>query len=297
MPEMNEPGGRCGVASRGLDQVSRFVSLVYPSPSAWIALCLIPPDHQRPEHRFLSVDRLSRFLAYARYRNAAGWGVYITPSRLKPRADNRRKPSFLDQQSVIYLDCDHPACLDHIQQRYPYPTLVVRTSQGRYQVYWRLDQPVEVVLQERLMAALAIDVDADRAATDVSRVLRLPGFWNRKPGRNNTVDIVFSRDHCVSYQSLWERVLPSRAGHVPACELPSTAGEALPVLGRRRQREELSESERDWYDVHRRLSVGHPPQEVVDWLQSKRSDKPNPRYYAQLTVQKAVQMRNSNPPA
>ena len=209
MPEMNEPGGRCGVASRGLDQVSRFVSLVYPSPSAWIALCLIPPDHQRPEHRFLSVDRLSRFLAYARYRNAAGWGVYITPSRLKPRAQSAE--AVVSRSAKRDLSRLRSSCLPG-----SHPTAVSLSDVGCQDI----PGTVPGLLATRSTrgssppgtapGALAIDVDADRAATDVSRVLRLPGFWNRKPSRNNTVDIVFSRDHCVSYQSLWERVLPSR---------------------------------------------------------------------------------------
>jgi hypothetical protein len=54
--------------------VHSFVSLVYPAQSSWIALCLIPPDAQGAEHRFTPVDRLSRFLPYARYRNVRGWG-------------------------------------------------------------------------------------------------------------------------------------------------------------------------------------------------------------------------------
>ena len=272
-------------------EVNTFVSHVYSSHSIWVALCLIPPHAQHPEHRFLTLDRLPCFLAYARYRNAQGWGVYITPSRLKPNPSNRRKESFEDQQTTIYLDCDQPHCLEHIRQRYPYPMLVVRTSKGRHQVYWRLDQPVNRAQQEELMSAMAVDVGADRAATDVSRVLRLPGFWNRKPGRNNTVDIVFKRDQSVSYQSLVRRVPPSRARQLVSSNSPSTA-EGLPVSRSLGCLQTFSASERDWYEVHRRLDHGHQPQEIVAWLQTKRSDKPNPRYYAQLTVSKAVGSRN-----
>jgi hypothetical protein len=157
------------------DPCNTFTSLIYPAPSSWIALCLIPPNAPHPQHRFLTVGNLPHFLPYARYRNSRGWGVYVTPSLLKPHPSDRRKQSFQDQQSVIYLDCDQPHCLHRIQQRYPYPTLVVRTSKGRYQVYWRLHQPLPVAAQEQLMSAMARDVDADRAATDVSRVLRLTG--------------------------------------------------------------------------------------------------------------------------
>lgn len=277
-----------------VNPLTTFTSLIYPTGSSWIALCLIPPDSHRPEHRFLTVDDLPRFLPYARYRNAKGWGVYVTPSTLKTNPRNRRKQSFQDQQSVIYLDCDQPQCLEQIKQRYPYPTLVARTSKRRYQVYWRLDQPITVAAQEQLMAAIAIDVGADRAATDVSRVLRLPSFWNRKPNRNNTVDIVFTRPHSVSYQSLSQHVRPAQSSHIPPTASPSTANGCPTVLAHAGNPAELSESERDWYQVHRRLALGHAPQDIVHWLQAKRTDKPNPRYYADLTVTKAVASRSNN---
>jgi hypothetical protein len=267
--------------------VHSFVSLVYPAQSSWIALCLIPPDAQGAEHRFTPVDRLSRFLPYARYRNVRGWGVYVTPSVLKPASTNRRKSSFQQQQRVIYLDCDRPDCLDRIRERYPDPTVVARTSKRRHQVYWRLDQPVDVAAQQQLMSAMAVDVGADQAATDVARVLRLPGFWNRKPGRNNTVDLVFTCDHAVTYQSLWRPAQPSRTGAILPSRPTSTGRSSPAVLGG-------SQSERDWYEVHRRLALGHPAENVVSWLQAQRTDKPDPAYYARYTVTKAVQTRSNH---
>jgi hypothetical protein len=273
-------------------EVHRFISHLDWPDSRWLALCLIPPDAQSPEHRFLTLDRLPRFLSYMRYRNAQHWGVYITPSALKPHARNRRKESFEDQQMTVYLDCDHAQCLTHIQHRYPYPTLVVRTSPGRYQVYWRLDQAVTVVQQETLMSAMAIDVGADRAATDVSRVLRLPGFWNRKPGRSNTVEIVFNRQEAVPYECLLDRVSSSCARQSVASMQRSTAGAGAGVSAGRGCSKGISPSERDWYEVHRRLDLGHPAEQIAAWLQTQRSDKPRPRYYAELTVRKAVASRD-----
>jgi hypothetical protein len=193
---------------------------------------------------------------------------------------------------TIYLDCDQAQCLTNIQSRYPYPTLVVRTSPGRHQVYWRLNQAVTVAQQETLMSAMAIDIGADRAATDVSRVLRLPGFWNRKPGRNNTVDIVFSRSDTVSYECLLDRVASSGARQSEANTQGSTVGGGSRASGGRSCAMGVSASERDWYGVHRRLDLGHPPDQIAAWLQTQRSDKPNPRYYAELTVRKAVASRN-----
>lgn len=281
-------------------QVKTYLSLVYPSSSSWVALCLIAPKSlnitARVEHRFTRAEQLARFLAYARFRNAQGWGIYLTPSLLQPGARNRRKASFQLRQQIIYLDCDHRRCLDRIQARYPYPTLVVRTSPGRHQVYWRLDQTVTIAQQERLMSAMAKDIGADPAATDVSRVLRLPSFWNRKPGRKNTVDIVFRRDHAIGYRSLWTS-LPKSTTAVSACVSGTSTRRSKPcVLGKAVAQKGpleggLSESERDWYEVHRRLARGSPPEDVIAWLQQKRCDKRNPKYYAELTVRNAAAAR------
>jgi len=277
------------------EQVNTFLSLIYPSASSRIALCLIPAEGTAAEHRFTSVGRVWRFLSYARYRNAHGWGIYVTPSVLKPTADNRRKTSFQETQRVIYLDCDRGECLDHIRERYPYPTLVVKTSRARYQVYWRLEDPVPIAAQEQLMSALARDVHADCAATDVSRVLRLPSFWNRKPNRHNTVDIVFRRDTAVRYGSLWNGLRRSSLVASPALG-PSTRRSVPCVLGELEGRGHacrggLSESERDWYEVHRRLALGCPPAALIAWLEQKRADKRHPRYYAERTVGKALALR------
>jgi hypothetical protein len=281
--------------------IQTFLSLVYACRSSWIALCLIPPESDgraRTEHRFTRVDQLGQFLAYARFRNAHGWGIYLTPSLLGAGARNRRKSSFQEQQQIVYLDCDRRWCLESIRTRFVSPTLVVRTSPGRHQVYWRLEQPLSIARQERLMRAMAQDVGADTAATDVSRVLRLPSFWNRKPDRNNTVDLVFQRDHAVRYESLWNSLSPSTSA-LSATSVASTRGEDVGVLGagigaRHSLGDGASASERDWYQVHRRLALGSPPDELIAWLEHKRTDKRNPKYYAERTVAKALAARTSS---
>lgn len=275
-------------------QIDKYTSLVYPSLSSKVALCFIPPSGGSPEHRFCLVGGLERFIGYAGFKNARGWGIYITPSVMKDYGRNRRKESFLDSQSIIYLDCDQRECLDVIKANYPYPTLVAKTSKGRYQVYWRLDEPVSIEKQESLMSSMAIDVGADRAATDVSRVLRLPSFWNRKKGREpNTVDVVFTRDHAVSYQDLAHRmeIVPLEPHRSPVRGNRGFSG----VKGSKRvnghSESEHSQSEIDWYEVHRRLAMGYGPQEVVEWLENHRRDKRDPRYYAEHTVRKAIEER------
>ena len=279
-----------------------FFSLIYPSDNAYIALCAIPPPGvgEPVEHRFTSIAGVHRFLPYLRFRNANGWNVYITPSVLRPGVHHRRKDAFIPYQSIVYLDCDSPESLQQIKERYPLPSVVVRTSPGHYQVYWRLREEVTVEEQEQLMKLMATDTGADKAAVDVSRVLRLPGFWNRKPNRRPcTCDIVFHRPVKTSYKSLIsslssslspssgsERGIPPPSGAVRRV-LATTAGGG--AAGRR-----LSESERDWYLVNRWLALGVEPAEVIRRIaERRRGEKRNVEYYARYTVQKAMQLRAS----
>jgi len=55
----------------------------------------------------------------------------------------------------------------------------------------------------------------------------------------------------------------------------------------------VSQSERDWAETLRRLERGEDPSAVQAWLEQKRQDKHDPRYYAALTVRKAVAERES----
>lgn len=73
------------------------------------------------------------------------------------------------------------ACID--AAGLPLPTCVVWSGGGPH-CYWRLDTPCLdlgrwIKLQKRLILALG----SDRTICDAPRIMRLPGFFNHKPGR------------------------------------------------------------------------------------------------------------------
>jgi hypothetical protein len=86
----------------------------------------------------------------------------------------------------VWVEGDDKAVMEKVRASCPKPALVVKTSPGHYHIYWKLNFKVTVAEQEAMNRALVLDVGADRAATDVSRVLRLPGFWHK--GKDNTID-------------------------------------------------------------------------------------------------------------
>jgi hypothetical protein len=132
---------------------------------------------------------------------------------------------------------------------------------------------------EGLLDAMAREFGGDPAATDATRVLRLPGFANKKyetdcyvEARRESTEIYHLRDfklHIDSHDSP-HHSYDNRAKR-----------ESLP-------RTNLSQSEHDWAFAKRALAHGDDPEEVIQQIAQRRArDKSDPQYYARLTVTKA----------
>ena len=58
----------------------------------------------------------------------------------------------------------------------------------------------------------------------------------------------------------------------------------------RRDSSQRSQSEKDWAFAKRSLARGDSPEDVITAIATyRRFDKPNPHYYAELTVRKAAE--------
>jgi hypothetical protein len=280
-------------------QIDKFTSLLY-APADRIALCLI--NSQAVQHRVTAVMDIGKFIPFLKAQNCQGWNIYITPSVLKAGSGSRTKNSFMPKQDVIYVDADNKQAMEKVRAKYPYPTLVVKTSIGHYHIYWKLDGKISVEAQEGIMKLLAKDIGADPAATDVSRVLRLPGFWHK--GKGNTVDIVFTRAGKVQYKSFLS-ALPFQV--IPRAVLTNCTPTGNRAGGVQRSgklfdgkttgsKEKLvfpSKSEEDWYLVNSWLRQGITREECIERLKARRAgEKKNVDYYASYTVDKALKLNN-----
>ncbi len=221
-----------------------------------------------------------RYQAWLRFQNARGGNVYVSMNPLKPDARARTKQD-IAMVRHLYLDLDHDGsnALAGLlnDRRLPKPSYVLNTSPGKHQVVWKVSgfTPEQA---EGLQRAMVVAHGADRAATDVTRVLRIPGFYNRKydPPCQVTAEKLsdganFPSDFRIEPQG--EGLQYSR----------STADPRPPV-----RQGTVSQSERDWAETLSRLEQGEPPAAVQAWLRQKRQDKSDPVYYAALTVRKAV---------
>jgi hypothetical protein len=125
---------------------------------------------------------------------------------------------------------------------------------------------------------MAHEFGADIAATDTSRVLRLPGFTNRKYGDECAVRVTKHSDKTYNLRDFKIASGPVKSDRKPEQSVPHLGG----------TRETLTQSERDWAYAKRALARGDDPEEVICRIADYRADeKHDPEYYARHTVAKA----------
>jgi hypothetical protein len=161
----------------------------------------------------------------------------------------------------------------------PKPNYVLNTSPGKYQVVWKVDGFTKKQAEE-VQQGLAAESGADPAATDSSRVLRLPGWLNQK----------YDTPHMVTAERMTEETYrpgqfpaPQALDREPHREKSASRSMSLPL-----PRGLVSQSERDWAFAREALRRGESKEAVISTLASyRRFDKAKPRAYAELTVEKA----------
>src|SRR5712664_4817038 len=115
-------------------------------------------------------------------QNASRYDVFMGMNPIKDGAFTRTKQNIQDIRHV-YLDLDRKGdqALEAIRNstEVPAPNFVLDTSPGKHQVVWKVSGFTQDEA-EALLHNLANQFGGDLAATDSTRVLRLPGFANRK---------------------------------------------------------------------------------------------------------------------
>jgi hypothetical protein len=204
--------------------------------------------------------------------------IFIGMNTLKPEARTRTKE---DIQTVrhLYLDVDHdgPAALATIQQSnlVPSPNYTLNTSLEKFQVVWRVEN-VSPEQAELLQRAMARKFGGDPAATDSTRVLRVPGFLNRKYDAEFRVQADKHTDRVYHLQDFHLRTEPVENDFRPRQYSQRVAPSAP---------RQPSQSEHDWAYARRALARGDDPEEIIRRIADFRgNDKSDPVYYARLTV-------------
>ena len=200
--------------------------------------------------------------------------------------------TILSISDIVYLDLDRDgeASLEMIRNSttVPPPNFVLDTSPGKHQVIWKVSGFSQDEA-ESLLHSLANQFGGDMAATDSTRVLRLPGFANHK----------LTQEFIVQARQESDAIYPRHA---------FTIDEETPVSSRHLSNDDgrpqvlgadhKSQSERDWAYAKRALARGLSPEEVMrDIAEIRADDKYDPADYARRTVTKAqAELKNASSP-
>jgi hypothetical protein len=230
------------------------------------------------------------FQAWLRYKNANGADIYVGMNALQQHASTRTKDD-IEKISHVYLDLDHggTASLEALENSdlVPRANYVLNTSPERFQVVWKVEG-MSMEEAEVLNQAMAREFDGDPAATDSTRVLRLPGFANKKYESDFYVQI---RTESTQTYHLRDFKLQVDSPEAPRHQHQELGHEHSA------QSSALSQSEHDWAYAKRALARGDDPEEVIGRIADYRAaDKHDPDYYARHTVTKAqseLQRKNS----
>ena len=248
-----------------------------------IAILVLNRNVGETIQRITSAEKASspELQAWLRYKNANGSDIYMGMNPLRRDASTRTKE---DIESIrhVYLDLDQggPEALKSLghSSLVPKPNYVLTSSPGKFQISWKV-KGIGINEGEGLLHAMAREFGGDPAATDATRVLRVPGFANKKyesdfyvEARRKSTEVYYLRDFKLHIDS---QDSPRRTYNNRVKRETSSRGD-------------LSQSEHDWAFAKRALARGEEPEEVIRQIANYRSDdKHDPVDYARRTVTKA----------
>lgn len=255
-------------------------------PSDRIAVLVRNAKRGETTQRISTAEKIAsgQFQDWMRYKNEQdGSDIYVGMNALKTDAFTRTKHDVLAIRHLYSdFDRDGSASVSAIEKSnlVPPPNYVLNTSPDKFQAIWKVED-IDLAQAEVLLHALARDFDGDHAATDAARVLRVPGFLNKK----------YDQDFLVSARCQSDRIYRARDFKLKTEPLDSTYRQprSLSRQSNPAEARHITQSERDWAHVKSALANGADPEELVGELaRSRASDKSDPKYYARLTITKAL---------
>src|SRR5579863_1582162 len=247
-----------------------------------LAVVIINRQESKVQQRVETAEVIAgeKYQAWLRHENARGSDIYLSQNALRETATGRTKAEIAAIRHV-YLDLDHegPQALAAIEasSAVPKPSYVIASSPGKYQVIWRVEGMTQDQA-EALQRSMVQQFGADPAATDSARVLRLPGFINKKyqqpfrvTAEQRSAEVYHAGDFTLS---------PEHRREIISERTPSEPRAA-------RDRIPKTPSEHDWCWVKKRLERGESMELLIEKLIEYRDDKPNPGYYARRTLTRA----------
>ena len=170
---------------------------------------------QDPQYEFFVYPTLVPDAAkWIRAQARAGRETYICAHLV---LDRRRKKESAAPVGSLWCDQDNDRRLASTPA-----TMIVASSPGRFQSYWKLDRPVEPARAEVLNKRLALALGADPSGFDLTQLLRPPQTINFKYADRPTVEMVEHDPSRVYDPDHLDRVLPPLPATPPRPEPTAT---------------------------------------------------------------------------
>jgi len=176
------------------------------------------------------------FQSWLKSRNLTGSDIFIGMNPIKDGSYSRTKGN-LKEVRHVYLDLNRNGdeALKAIRNslEVPPPNFVLDTSPGKHQVVWKIEG-LSIEQAEGLLHGMASLLGGDPAATDATRVLRLPGFANKKLAEEF---VVAARQETDKVYSLRDFAIPDESQEAPRHVGDGAAQDRVPRSGRKSQSE------------------------------------------------------------
>lgn len=133
---------------------------------------------------WFSLNKLTDMAMHAVMLSNEGCEVYFG---VATRRERKGRKGSVAMVPGLFCDLDFSSfeaggieAIERLDRFRPQPTAVVHSGHGLH-VYWRLKTPLlPAIKTSAMIRALIRELGADHSATDLSRVLRVPGTWSWK---------------------------------------------------------------------------------------------------------------------
>jgi RepB DNA-primase from phage plasmid/Primase C terminal 1 (PriCT-1) len=169
------------------------------------------------------------FIAKLQESNEAGNNIYIAMNAYQ---SSKRTEKNVSAVRTVWAEIDDNG-RENLNKVFastilPEPSIVTETSPNKFHAIWKTEN-MTVEEAKALLKAICTEFNGDSNAIDAARVLRLPGFVNRKYEDRPEVEVVHLSDN-TSRRALSEfRLAPEKTPNTPApllkSSVPPTRGE------------------------------------------------------------------------
>jgi len=226
-----------------------------------------------------------KYQKYLQAMNSQGFNIYIGMNPLKDTATGRLKEDIREVKRV-FLDIDEDgekAKNAILKDPYiPNPNYLLESSPDKYQMVWNV-KGFDLPTAEGLIHTMALRSGADVVVRDISRVMRIPGFRNKKPDYKYIDD---GKGPLVGVSRMANKTYSREDFKLDLSEIEyrATGGRT----GAQISPDGITQSERDWSFVKRHIERGHDPEFLIAAVAEYREPDGKGRDYARRTVEKAI---------